>query len=317
MMKKHLLLVGLSIVLVLSISACSAQAEPPAPDAAVESATTFTAEGQLTPARALDLAFGRNGFVSEVLVQNGDTVTSGQALASLESSPDALQALALAKQEALNAQHAMDELMAAADLDLANMKSSVIEAQQDVDVAQARYDANGTDANLAKLDGANAQLAILQNILAKMEANDGIDPDKLAAATARLDAAKATLANAESDVDAAVLRAKLDGTVVDLNLQPGDYALLGSTVGAVADFHHWIIKTDNLTEIDVVTLESGQTVEVTLDAIPGQTFAGEIINIDARFVENRGDITYTVTIKLNESDPRMRWGMTAAVKFSR
>jgi HlyD family secretion protein len=316
MMKKHLLLVGLSILLALSISACRAQTEIPAPDAA-SSTSSFIAEGQLAPSRALDLAFGRNGFVAEVLVQNGDTVTSGQALASLEPSPDALQALALAKQEALKAQQAMDELMAVADLDLANMKSSVFKAQQDVDVAQARYDANETDTNLAKLDGANAQLVILQNILAKMEANDGIDPDKLAAADARLQASKATLANAESDVDASVLRAKLDGTVVDLNLQPGDYTLLGSTVGAVADFHHWIIKTDNLTEIDVVTLETGQTVEVTLDAIPGQTFAGEIINIDARFVENRGDITYTVTIKLNESDPRMRWGMTAAVKFSR
>ncbi len=316
-MKKHLLLVGLSILLALSITACSTQSETPAPDSAAVSAGSFIAEGQLTPSRALDLAFGRNGFVAEVLVQNGDAVTSGQALASLESSPDALQALALAKQEALNAQQAMDELKASADLDLANLKLDVIEAQQDVDVAQARYDANETDANLAKLDGANAQLVILQNILDKVEANGGIDPDKLAAVSARLDAANATLANAESDVDAAVLRAKLNGTVVDLNLQPGDYALLGSTVGAVADFHHWIIKTDNLTEIDVITLETGQTVEVTLDALPGQTFAGEIINIDSRFVENRGDVTYTVTIKLNESDPRMRWGMTAAVKFSR
>ena len=316
-MKKHLLLVGLSILLALSITACSTQSETPTPDTAAVSSESFIAEGQLTPARALDLAFGRNGFVAEVLVQNGDTVTAGQALASLEPSPDALQALALAKQEALNAQQAMDELKASADLDLANLKLDVIEAQQDVDVAQARYDANETDANLAKLDSANAQLVILQNILDKAEANSGIDPDKLAAASARLDAANATLANAESDVDAAVLRAKRDGTVVDLNLQPGDYALLGSTVGAVADFHHWIIKTDNLTEIDVITLETGQTVEVTLDALPGQTFAGEIINIDSRFVENRGDVTYTVTIKLNESDPRMRWGMTAAVKFSR
>ena len=316
-MKKHLLLVGLSILLALSISACSAQQETPAPDAAAASAETFTAEGQLTPARALDLAFGRNGFVAEVLARNGDTVTVGQALASLEPSPDALQALALAKQEALNAQQAMDELKAAADLDLANIKLDVIEAQQDVDVAQARYDANETDANLAKLDGANARLVILQNKLEKMEAGEGIDPDKLAAASARLESAKAALDNAQSDVDAAVLRAKIDGTVVDLNLQPGDYALLGSTVGAVADYHHWIVKTDNLSEIDVVTLEVGQPVEVTLDAIAGQTFAGEIINIDSRFVENRGDVTYTVTVKLNESDPRMRWGMTAAVKFSR
>lgn len=316
-MKKHFLLAALSVILVLSITACSSQSDAPATETASPDAGSFIAEGQLTPARALDLGFGRNGFVSEVLVNNGDTVTNGQALVTLEPSPDALQTLATAQKEALLARQDLEELEASAALDLANLKLAVIEAQQDVDVAQARYDANSTDANLAKLDGTNAQLQILLDKLEKTLANDGIDPDKLAAANARLDAANAALANAESDVDAATLRSKLDGTVVDLNLQSGDYVLLGSTVGAVANYDYWIIKTDNLSEIDVVDLEVGSPVEVTLDSLPDLSFAGEIVNINARYVENRGDVTYTVTIKLNESDPRMRWGMTAAVKFSK
>jgi len=44
-------------------------------------------------------------------------------------------------------------------------------------------------------------------------------------------------------------------------------------------------------------------------------FSGQITSIDSRYVENRGDVTYTVTIKLTDGDPLMRWGMTAAVKF--
>jgi len=42
---------------------------------------------------------------------------------------------------------------------------------------------------------------------------------------------------------------------------------------------------------------------------------GEVSSINARYEEKRGDITYTVTITINESDPAMRWGMTAAVYF--
>ena len=54
---------------------------------------------------------------------------------------------------------------------------------------------------------------------------------------------------------------------------------------------------------------------MTLDALPDVTLKGEVTNINARFEEKRGDITYTVTVLLTETDPLMRWGMTAAVRF--
>ena len=34
------------------------------------------------------------------------------------------------------------------------------------------------------------------------------------------------------------------------------------------------------------------------------------------FEEKRGDITYTVRIRINEPDPRLRWGMTVEVTFA-
>ena len=33
--------------------------------------------------------------------------------------------------------------------------------------------------------------------------------------------------------------------------------------------------------------------------------------------EKRGDVTYTVTIQLNQVDPRLRWGMTALVEMAK
>jgi HlyD family secretion protein len=84
----------------------------------------------------------------------------------------------------------------------------------------------------------------------------------------------------------------------------------------IADPTAWVVKTDNLTEIEVVKVEIGQPVKVVLDAFPGSVLAGEVTHINARFEEKRGDITYTVTIALAPGDLQMRWGMTAAVEFT-
>ncbi len=59
----------------------------------------------------------------------------------------------------------------------------------------------------------------------------------------------------------------------------------------------------------------GQKVEVVLDALPDQSFSGQVTHIDMVYEEKRGDTTYTATIVLDQLDPQMRWGMTAAVQF--
>jgi hypothetical protein len=83
----------------------------------------------------------------------------------------------------------------------------------------------------------------------------------------------------------------------------------------VADFSQWLVQTTDLTEIDVVNLQEGQPVTVSLDAIPEAQLTGEILSIGQTFAENQGDIVYEVTILLTDTHPAMRWGMTAAVNF--
>jgi len=56
-------------------------------------------------------------------------------------------------------------------------------------------------------------------------------------------------------------------------------------------------------------------VDVVLDALPQQTFSGQVAYIDMVYEEKRGDTTYTATIVLDQMDPQIRWGMTAAVRF--
>jgi multidrug resistance efflux pump len=83
----------------------------------------------------------------------------------------------------------------------------------------------------------------------------------------------------------------------------------------IADFSHWVVNTTDLTEIDVVQLAEGQPVTVTLDALPGVELKGTVQSIGQTYSENQGDVVYKVTTLLTDTDPAMRWGMTAAVVF--
>jgi multidrug resistance efflux pump len=103
--------------------------------------------------------------------------------------------------------------------------------------------------------------------------------------------------------------------VASLNAKLGSSINAGQTAVTVADFSQWLVKTTDLTEIDVVNLAEGQPVTITLDALPGEELKGEILSIGQTYAENQGDIVYEVTVQLNEANPAMRWGMTAAVKF--
>lgn len=158
----------------------------------------------------------------------------------------------------------------------------------------------------AKLEEAQRQLDKLQN---------GSDSNELEMAKARLDSALSAVVNAQSQIDALSLSTNIDGTIVDLTLQPGQKIAAGETAVVVADYSNWIIKTDNLTETEVTSITIGQKANVILDALPEKTLEGEVTYINSLFEEKRGDITYTVTILLTQTDPLMRWGMTGAIEF--
>ena len=98
-------------------------------------------------------------------------------------------------------------------------------------------------------------------------------------------------------------------------MKVGEYLTFGQPAVTVADFTNWVVKTDNLTELDVVNLRVGQKVNIMLDALSGQTLPGEVTHINLFSEEKRGDVTYTVTAVVSKSVPQMRWGMTVSVQF--
>lgn len=313
-MKKFAVILVILAALSILLSACApepvqtAAAQTPAPAALI-------VEGRLEPVRSSDQAFSLAGQVAEVLVSDGETVITGQPLARLVESPEAALALARAQQELLSAQQALDLLNSSADLNLAIAKVALEQARAQLDDAQARFDEDGSAENRVYLDAARETLKQASDTVDRLETGFGVDADQLAAAQARLDTAYLGVNSAQAFIDAHILKAAMDGVVVDLALQKGDMVAAGAPVIVIADGSAWVVKTDNLTEAHIASVEIGQKVEVVLDALPGTTLPGEVTHINARYEEKRGDITFTTTIRLSQDTPAMRWGMTAAVYF--
>jgi len=334
------------VALSLFVSACSAAAQSPEstptapPDVSADS--TIIAEGRLEPVRFAEIAFTASGVVSEVLVEEGRAVKQGELLVQLGDASDTNYAaaqleLANTEQALIDLKNSAGEDLAQVVIDLKDAKEKYAEAENYLKYLKNKNLVWQTETRRVLvqtrsgyryrtstrsfrapvpedwiIDAENdlalkkAQMDDLQRRYDRLK--DGVDKDELAVLEARLKAAKAGLA-------AFSVIAPFDGVVTDLKAKAGSSINAGEIAVTVADFSSWLVKTTDLTEIDVVKLTEGQPVVVTFDALPDVELKGEILSIAKNYSENQGDIVYKVTILLNDSHPAMRWGMTAAVKF--
>lgn len=205
----------------------------------------------------------------------------------------------------------------------AALQNKLAQAQANYDAAVRRLNSlTGTYTNEFDQQQAEAQLQIAQQRLelAEKEYNDvqaGPDPDSVAAAKARIKAAKTALAAAQSNLSNLELVATIDGTIVKLDLIVGQQVNPGTPVVQIADFSEWYVETSNLTEIEVVRIHEGQTATIVPDALLEARLSAEVTKISQVFTENRGDVTYTVRLRLKDVDPLLRWGMTVVVTFEK
>ncbi|HEX5809515.1 MAG TPA: HlyD family efflux transporter periplasmic adaptor subunit [Anaerolineales bacterium] len=344
-MKQQLLVTLLGISLVLS--ACSGGNAPAAATQenlpTVIADSTIIAEGRLEPVRSAEIAFTASGVISEVLVQEGQPVSKGETLIRLGDASDTNYAAA--QVELASSKKALNDLVNSGGTELAQAVIDLKEAKEDFDKADdylkylqdskkvpqtetrsylvqtwKGYEYRTKTKNF-KGPAPEDWIIEAQNDLALKQAQldeaqrrydrlkDGADAEQLAILEARLKAA-------EAGVAAFSVIAPFNGVVADLDAEAGSSINAGQIAVTVADFSEWLIKTTDLTEIDVVELSEGQPVTITLDALPGEELNGTIQSIGQNYAENQGDVVYEVTIRLTETHPAMRWGMTAAVTFA-
>jgi HlyD family secretion protein len=194
----------------------------------------------------------------------------------------------------------------------------------DATVAIAVAQRNVAEARLALLlAGATpqqieqAQVSVEQARLGLVQVGGDVRQAEAAVTQARagLVGAEASLEAAQKALERMTLVAPFSGTVANISLEVGEIVAPGMPVAAVADTSRWRVRTTDLVELDVAAVAEGQAVEVTLDAIPGETLRGTVEEIGRVAELAQGDVTYPMLIALEDyPDLPLRWGMTALVR---
>jgi multidrug resistance efflux pump len=207
-----------------------------------------------------------------------------------------------------------------ADLDKDNSKRK--KAEDDLERAQEDYNQAVRDLEEEIRDRDTVRATLDQALAAEDEAKhqydlslDGPNTEQLALLEARLKNAKAQLASADSNLSNYELTAPFNGEVMEINVSVNEVVGPETRAVIVADTSQWFIETSDLTELEVVDVAEGQRVSILADALPDVEMSGVVKDISKSFKSQGGDILYTVRIKADDVDPRMRWGMTVEVTF--
>jgi HlyD family secretion protein len=132
---------------------------------------------------------------------------------------------------------------------------------------------------------------------------------------AAIQQAEAALLSARQTSSETEIRAPFAGTIAKIKIQLGEQATVGTPAIVLADLSGWQIETKDLTEIKVPAVEVGQSVTIKFDALPNVELKGTVKSIGAMSQLNSGDVVYPAKIDLLDTDPRLRWGMTAELQF--
>lgn len=189
------------------------------------------------------------------------------------------------------------------------------------DDAWRKYDDLNSKPDQFDVADAGAQLEVAQATMDKARKDweevkeRGIFLDDLNLIQARIKNAEAQLASAKKALSDLELSAPFDGVLIKNDLKVGETSTPGVSTVTMADISIWRVKTTDLTELNVVNVREGSRVVVTFDAIPDLELPGVVTRIKGQGENRQGDITYTVTVQLEQNDERLRWNMTSYVTF--
>jgi HlyD family secretion protein len=157
----------------------------------------------------------------------------------------------------------------------------------------------------ARLEVAQANLEQAQRDWERLK--DGVDPDEIEAAEARIAAIEATLHLVRLD-------APFGGTVTSVQSKLGDSVSPGTVSFRIDDLSHLLVDVE-VPEVDINRIQNGQRAVLTFDAIQGREYEGVVINVARVGSQVQGLVNFMVTVEITNPDEDVLPGMTAAVNL--
>ncbi len=283
--------------------------------------------------READLAFNIAGRIERMLVEEGDTVSRGQLLATLEegrykADVDAAKARVAARRAALNRLLAgsRPEEIKKARADVEAIKADLEDARAQLE--RTRNLARNSFASQQKLDSDRARVATLEARLKAAQqtltlAIKGPREEDIAQARADLQAANADLARALEYLKDVKLFAKDDGTVKTRIVEAGAVVLPQSPVYTIALSDPVWVRT-YVSETDLGRIRPGMKAAIYTDSEPDKAHEGWIgfISPIAEFTpksvetpEIRTNLVYRLRVYVKNGDDTLRQGMPVTVRL--
>jgi HlyD family secretion protein len=283
--------------------------------------------------RQVDLAFNGNERIAAVLVQEGDHVNKGEALARLDTSrlqPQfAIAEAQAAAQKAVvarlrNGSRPQEIAQARANLDSAKAdaeNASLVYTRQKSLFTKGSTTRQDLDNSKAALDVANAKVEVNEKALDLAVAGPRVED--VAQAQAQLQANEAQLALAGAQLADATLVAPIDGVIRSRLMEPGDMASPQRPVFSLAVMDPKWVRA-YVSGPDLGRVRPGMTASVMVDAFAHRRFAGRVgfISSVAEFTpktvetqELRTSLVYEVRVFVKDPADDLRLGMPATVSL--
>jgi HlyD family secretion protein len=187
-------------------------------------------------------------------------------------------------------------------------------AQQAVREAQASLDRARADADMKKYTYDQAKQLFDQAIITESEFRAA--SYDYAVSRASLQSAQAALDRSQRNLEYTVIRAPIDGIVVERNVD------VGQTVAASLSAPQLFLIAENLAnmqilasidESDIGRISTGQRVRFTVQAYPERRFEGSVKQVRLQSVSTENVVNYTVVIGVANAEGLLLPGMTATV----
>lgn len=242
--------------------------------------------------------------LDQLVRENGTQSAIQQAQLKLNAAIANVNAAQIALEDVQAGASAPQRSASAAQVTAADANRQVAQAQLDLLLLGTR--AETISLTEAKIE--QAQSALTEAELVVQQAQAAVEQ-----ASAQVEEATTAVAAADSALQQRTLYAPFAGTIAQMSLKLGDVITPERTAVIIANFDQWQVKTTNVTEVDIVALAQGFPVQITVDAFPGQPLNGRVTDVAAVSELVRGDVTYQVTISIDEVTLPVRWGMRAFV----
>ena len=307
----------------------------PAPEVEVTRATAqgttvagsvvLTATGYIVPHHKINVNSKVTGRVKWIGVEKGDKVKEGQVLVRLEDeefraqynqargAADAARAYydelqhGSRPEEVAQAQHNLDEARATLANDKVtldrnrNLFAQGVVSKQVLDDATARYESDQQRVNSLEK---GFQLSKI-----------GPRQEEIARAKGQLEQAEGQAAYAKSLLDATIIRAPVNGTILERTAEKGELIIAQLTAGSVvalADLDD--IQADlDIAQDDFAKLTPHQKAVVNVDAFPDLKWDGVIAEVSPE--ANRQKATVEVKVQILNPDFHLRPEMNTTVHF--